>query len=258
MKPIVLIHGYSAESKETDKSAITSIYGDMPKALRKKYGRANILEIDLSRYISLDDGLTLDDVARGFNRALQQDRFAHLKDSGFHALVHSTGALVIRNWLRDFSPRPSPLHNLIYLAGANFGSGWAHIGKGQFAKWGRMVFDGTERGVKILSALEFGSDWTIELHRHFLQGKNSLPEKYGVFEHVVVGTQADASWFTSPIRYAREDGSDGVVRVSASNLNFYYVRMEATDEARALSWRRAETQSKRDRTQARGRQGSMV
>ncbi len=28
MKPIVLIHGSSAESKETTKSAIRSIYGD--------------------------------------------------------------------------------------------------------------------------------------------------------------------------------------------------------------------------------------
>ena len=28
MKPIVLIHGYSADSKEATKSAIKSIYGD--------------------------------------------------------------------------------------------------------------------------------------------------------------------------------------------------------------------------------------
>ena len=39
-------------------------------------------------------------------------------------------------------------------------------------------------------------------------------------EFVIVGTQADASWFEFPVRYAHEDGSDGVVRVSAANLNF--------------------------------------
>ena len=42
---------------------------------------------------------------------------------------NSTGALVVRNWLRRHSPRPSPIERLIYLAGANFGSGWAHVGR---------------------------------------------------------------------------------------------------------------------------------
>ena len=252
MKPALLIHGYSAESKETTKSAITAIYGDLPKALRKKYGAANVVEIDLSRYISLDDGITLEDVARALDRVLN-DKFSHLLQSGFHSLVHSTGALVIRNWLRLFSPRPSPLQNLVYLAGANFGSGWGHVGKGQLAKWGRMVFQGSERGVPLLTALELGSDATIDMHLEFLEAANSLPDKYKVFEHVVIGTQADPGWFESPLRYAKEDGSDGVVRVCGSNLNFGYVQFSATDEAKRLSWNKAKTQ--RNRVLARGTRG---
>jgi hypothetical protein len=244
MKPIVLIHGYSAESEKSTKRAITGIYGDLPKALEKKYGADSVVEIDLSRYISLDDGLTLDDVSRALDRTLHAD-YAHLLRGGFHALVHSTGALVIRNWLRTFSPKPSPLRNLVYMAGANFGSGWAHVGKGQFAKWGRLIFQGTDRGVRILHGLELGSDWTIDLHRHFLSGANDMVRKYEVYEHVIMGTQADVDWFEAPIRYAKEDGADGVVRVAACNINFNYVRFAATEEARGLSWAQARSHAGR-------------
>jgi hypothetical protein len=37
MKPIVLIHGYSAESQQTDHDSITGIYGDLPHDLRQSY-----------------------------------------------------------------------------------------------------------------------------------------------------------------------------------------------------------------------------
>ncbi|MEX0886847.1 MAG: hypothetical protein WD009_10455 [Phycisphaeraceae bacterium] len=245
MKPIVLIHGYSAESEELTKPAINAIYGDLPQALRDKYAADAVVEVDLSRYISLDDGLTIDDVSRALDRALHSDH-PHLLQGGFHAIVHSTGALVLRNWLRRFSPRPSPLCNLVYLAGANFGSGWAHIGKGQFAKWGSMIFRRGDRGVRILHALELGSDWTIDLHRHFLDPANSLPDKFEVLEHVVIGSQADAAWFAAPIRYAKEDGADGVVRVAASNLNFNYIRFEPTEAAMNVAWQAALDERTRD------------
>ena len=156
MDPIVLIHGYSAESKQTTSAAIQKIYGTLPQALRDAYGNNGVIEIDLSRYVTLEDGLTIDDIARAFDRVLKAE-FASLLLGKFHVIIHSTGALVVRNWLRLFSPKPSPIANLIYLAGANFGSGWGHIGKGQLAKWARLVFEGgAERGLQILDALELG------------------------------------------------------------------------------------------------------
>jgi len=238
MRPIVLIHGYSAESKNSDQDSIEGIYGSMPQALRTLYGNTGVVEIDLSRYVSLEDGLHLDDISRAFDRALHSADYTHLLSQGFDAIIHSTGALVIRNWLRKFSPRPSPLNNLIYLAGANLGSGWAHIGKGQLAKWGRLVFQtGTERGVRVLDALELGSTETIDLHLFFTEAANSPDLVYKVREHIIVGSQADVSWFEAPVRYAREDGSDGVVRVAASNLNYIYCKLGATAEALALGWR---------------------
>jgi hypothetical protein len=236
MEPIILIHGYSAESKDTSPADIAAIYGTLPRSLRQIYGSKAVLEIDLSRYISLEDGITVDDISRALDRALKTD-FPKLLQGRFHVIIHSTGALVIRNWIRKFSPKPAPISNLIYLAGANFGSGWAHIGKGQLAKWGRLVFQGgAERGMQVLDALELGSDWTLDLHLHFLHPDNAMTTDYGVYEAVIIGTQADVNWFAAPIRYGKEDGSDGVVRVAAGNVNFNYLRFGPTQAALEIDW----------------------
>ena len=243
MEPIVLIHGYSAESRKTDAKSIAAIYGHLPEKLRDAYGGAAVTEIDLSRYISLEDGVTLDDVSRALDRALRSTEYRALLVSGFHVIVHSTGALVIRNWVRKFSAKPSPVKNLVYLAGANFGSGWGHIGKGQLAKGARKVFqEGAEPGRQVLDALELGSSWTLDLHAHFLRAGARMLDDYEIREHVVIGTQADPDWFSMPVRYGHEDGSDGVVRVAGSDLNFQYIRLAPTPEAREISWRQARVQ----------------
>src|SRR5437762_12806156 len=136
------------------------------------------------------------------------------------ALARSSSA----DGIADFSPKPSPIRNLVYLAGANLGSGWATIGQGQIARWGRFVFErGAQRGVMLLQSLDFGSSSTIDLHLSFMRQDSRMAEAYNVQEYIIVSTQADPSWFEFPIRYAHEDGSDGVVRVSASNLNFNYL-----------------------------------
>ena len=127
MKPIVLVHGYSSESPTPDPVSIENIYGDLPRRLRESY---DVVEVDLSRYVSLNDSVSIADIARAFNRALIEQH-PGLLESGFHVVIHSTGALVIRTWIRLFSPQPSPVRNLVYLAGANLGSGWA--------SWSRMI-----------------------------------------------------------------------------------------------------------------------
>jgi hypothetical protein len=236
--PILLIHGYGAESAQTDATSITGIYGQLPARLRAAYGNAAVFDLDVSRYLTLNDGVTIDDLSFALDRALNAD-FKNLLDGGFNVAIHSTGALVIRNWLRNFGDNypNKPLRRLLYLAGALFGSGWAHIGKGQLAKWARFVFqDGAERGVHVLDALELGSSWTIDLHQHFLQPGFGLVEHYGVREAAVIGTQPSFEWFIVPIRYAHEDGSDGVVRVPAGNPNFNYVRVVSNEAGRTIAW----------------------
>ncbi len=237
MNPILLVHGYSAESKSSSSAnAVTQIYGSFPAALRKKYAKRSVSELNVSRYISLEDGVTLDDLATAMENALRNE-FQHLLDQKFDVIIHSTGALVVRNWLRRFSPKPSPIDHLIYLAGANFGSGWAHVGKGQLAKWGRFVFQrGTERGVQVLHALELGSDEMLDLHRYFLADDNNLLRRYRVREFCITGSQVMRSWLPIPVRYAHEDGSDGVVRVASCNVNMNYVHVRPKRRAYEISW----------------------
>jgi len=45
MEPIVLIHGYSAESSEISPKAVRNIYGTFPDALRENYGSAQVIEM---------------------------------------------------------------------------------------------------------------------------------------------------------------------------------------------------------------------
>jgi hypothetical protein len=233
MKPIVLIHGYSSESPTADPASVSNIYGDLPRRLRDSY---DVVEVDLSRYVSLNDSVSVADIARALNRVLLEQHPALLAD-GFHVVIHSTGALVIRTWIRLFSPRPSPVRNLVYLAGANLGSGWASIGQGQVARWGRYVFErGAQRGVKVLQALELGSSPALNLHLALTTPDSRMLEDYQVQEFVIIGTQADPSWFAFPVRYAHEDGSDGVVRVAAGNLNFNHVVIRPNEQASLLPW----------------------
>lgn len=223
IKPIVLVHGYSGESKDDTPAAATAIYGTLPKALQSLYGKDKVITINVSRFITLEDELTIDDISYGLEKALHSSDYSHLLESGFNAIDHSTGGLVMRNWIRRYSPKPSPIDHLIHLAPAHFGSGLATIGQGRIARWWRYFFQqGAEPGVKILEALEFGSFFSLELHKYFLD--NPTFTEYGIKEYVLIGSEADPSWISLPIRYGHEDGSDGVVRACAANLNYRYIK----------------------------------
>jgi len=227
VRPIVLIHGYSSEGSQ---NTVEDIYGGLPEHLRAEFGDGAVVELDLARWISLSDGISIDDISLGMERALRSPDFKHLLTSGFHVVTHSTGALVARNWVRLFSEKPSPLANLVHLAGANFGSGLAHIGRGQLARWAR-VLQGVHSGIRILDELEFGSWKTIELHRHFRVPGFDMYDDYEVQEFGLVGSQTLQILRPLPIKYVKEDSSDNTVRTSASNLNFNYVRIEPDEHA---------------------------
>ena len=213
------------------------MYGALPTWLRSEYDHdREVFELDISRYISLEDGIGIDDISRAFDNALNTD-FRHLRDGTFHVVIHSTGALVIRNWIRKFAGRRQPIRNLVYLAGANFGSGWAHLGKGQLARWGRQFWSGSEAGVKVLNALELGSSDTIDMQVGFISEGGEMVKTHGVREFVIIGSQPKTSLMSIPVRFAREDGSDGVVRVSSANLNFIYVKYVANNRGKKTTAR---------------------
>ena len=230
MLPVLLIHGYSSEGKD---ATVDKIYGTLRDELTNKLGASSVKELDLSRWISLSDGISLDDVSLAMDRALRTDH-ADLLTSGFHVIIHSTGALVCRNWIKKFSPKPSPIQNLIHLAGANFGSGLAHIGQGQLARWGRHLAVGTGCGFRILTELEFGCWKTLDLHLHFLQESSRMVQDYQVQEFCIIGSQIPDLFRVAPIRYIKEDSSDCTVRTSGGNLNFNYLAIRPTADALTL------------------------
>jgi hypothetical protein len=235
MEPVLLVHGYSAESAGSAAAEVARIFGDLPKDLKANLDPP-ILDVNISRYISLDDGVDLEDITLAFDRALKKD-FPRLYSDGFNTIIHSTGALVLRNWVRRCSPKPSPCRRIVHLAGANFGSGWAHIGETLLAKWLRFIGEGgAERGLAVLDGLELGSTWALEVHRHFLQPGNAMLMDYGVMEFSIVGSQPPPKNMIIPFRYGKEDGSDGVVRVAASNLNHHYVRIGPALAPEVVNW----------------------
>ncbi len=232
MKPIVLIHGYSSEGKS---NSAADIYGTLPADLRREFGANQVLDVNLSRWISLSDGVALDDVSFAMERALNSPKFRHLLRGGFNVVIHSTGALVVRNWLRLFPRKPSPVACLVHLAGANFGSGLAHVGRGTLVRWSRQIFQGVDPGARVLDELEFGASKTLDLHLHFLQPGHRLAEDYGVREFCLIGSQTLNGLRFVPIRYVKEDSADNTVRTSACNLNFNHVTVKPTAAARQLS-----------------------
>jgi triacylglycerol esterase/lipase EstA (alpha/beta hydrolase family) len=116
--PIILVHGYS------DKGAS---FANWRTQLQQNGYRVE--EIFTSSYATLTNEVTLEDIAEGFDLALQQQ--AGLSgEEPFDAIVHSTGMLVLRAWLAVYGKqRRNRLKHLIGLAPATFGSPLAHKGR---------------------------------------------------------------------------------------------------------------------------------
>jgi len=230
MKPILLVHGYSSEGNDTGAQAI---YGSLPNDLRAEFGESVVIELNLSRWISLSEGISIDDVSLAMDRALKATHPNLLAD-GFHVVIHSTGALVVRNWIKNHSPKPSPIENLVHLAGAHFGSGLAHVGKGQLARWARQLIFHTGSGGQVLNELLFGSWKSLDLAQYFLNPGTEMFDDYQVREYCIIGSQIPKALRNIPIRYIKEDSSDNTVRTSAGNLNFSHVRVFPSPDATSL------------------------
>jgi hypothetical protein len=228
-RPIVLVHGYS------DKGASFKTWCDA-------LGRAgyDATTIHLGNYISLSNEITIRDIAEGFDRALRAS--ALRDDQPFDAIVHSTGMLVVREWLAGTigtidrpelaAERQARLKHLIGLAPATFGSPIAHKGRswlGAIFKGGRQPGpDFMEAGDQVLRGLELGSAYTWDLaHRDFL-GESAIYGRTAAtpYPFVFVGLK-DYGWLR---RAVTEPGTDGTVRWSGVGFNSRKVRVDLTVE----------------------------
>jgi pimeloyl-ACP methyl ester carboxylesterase len=169
-RPVILVHGYGG-----DESGFARI--------REALAGAGHARDDLHtvRYVSLSDEVSVRRLADAFELAVR-DR---LRDNTFDVVVYSTGALIVREWLRRTPGAARRLRNLVALAPANFGSPSAPLGRSLPAKAARAVSllrsgdggefltpwseDFLEVGERLLRDLELASPITWELTRDELE-----------------------------------------------------------------------------------------
>jgi hypothetical protein len=214
MSTLVFVHGWSVTN--------TSTYGSLPKALADRAAQTGsplrILDIHLSEYVTFDDSVTMDDIVRAFDHAL---RGLALPGGTFDCITHSTGGPVVMAWLHAQRDRPTlfapiQLQHLVMLAPAHFGSALAKLGKsvvGHLKAW----FDGVEPGQRILDWLEHGSPESVAQGLDVIHGPD--PAVHGTWLFNLIGDRPDRKFYDFVNSYTGEDGSDGVVRMAAANLN---------------------------------------
>jgi hypothetical protein len=218
---LVFVHGWSVSNTDT--------YGGLPQALAKNAPAKLDLVVDhlyLGKYVSFSDEVTVDDIARGMNAAVEAEIVPKLaKGERFACITHSTGGPVVRAWI-DLYYRSSltkcPLGHLVMLAPANHGSSLAQLGKGRLARM-KFFLGGLEPGVGVLDWLELGSAQSWQLNRAWLDYDCVAAGLYGF---VLTGQSIDRSFYDNLNSYTDESGSDGVVRVAAANMNFSLIRLE--------------------------------
>lgn len=218
---VLFIHGWSVTH--------TDSYGELPAWLASQPGPdgqpMSTEDIYLGKYISFEDTVRVDDIARALEHAIQDKLGARIqKGQRFAVITHSTGGPVVRTWV-DLYHRQNlqacPMSHLVMLAPANHGSALAQLGKGRLGRISSF-FQGVEPGQEVLNWLELGSREAWELNKAWL-GLDLVGA--GVFPFVLTGQTIDRAFYDALNAYTGEPGSDGVVRVTGANLNYAHLHL---------------------------------
>jgi hypothetical protein len=228
---LVFVHGYSVTNLNT--------YGELPVRLKAEATARNydinVEEVYLGQYISFRDEVNLDDISRAFESAVSE-QLSHLllANERFACITHSTGGPVIRNWWsKYYYSKPEtrcPMSHLIMLAPANFGSALAQLGKGKISRL-KSWLEGVEPGQGVLNWLELGSAASWLLNLEWIKAGSDVIGAEKIFPFVLTGQSIDRKFYDNLNSYTGELGSDGVVRVSAANLNAHYIKLVQGDTA---------------------------
>lgn len=214
MNQVLIVHGWSDESASFK-----------PLAEFLKDNGYDAVTLWLGDYISLDDDVKIQDVAKRMDEVIVERLNSGELTKPFDLIVHSTGGLVAREWISAHyanNIKKCPMKRLIMLAPANFGSSLAALGRSMlgrvFKGWNNWFQTGTE----MLNALELASPFQWELSQRDLfvpEGLDDAPAIYGtgcIWPFIITGSHV----YTSQLReIVNEDGSDGTVRVPGANLN---------------------------------------
>jgi len=223
----IFVHGWSVQH--------TNTYGALPAWLQGKPGPdgkpIQVADIYLGKYISFDDAITVDDIARAFEQAIRDEIGARLgAQERLACITHSTGGPVIRAWMDLYWKgrlAKCPLSHLVMLAPANHGSALAQLGKGRLGRIKSFVVDQAEPGERVLDWLELGSELSWKLNSSWLDYDCVAA---GHFPFVLTGQRIDRNLYDALNSYTDEEGSDGVVRVAAANLNYGFLRVRQSDK----------------------------
>ncbi len=227
--PLMLIHGYGS----------SGLAFSTWKAAFLAAGR-KVEEIAIGSYVTLNNEITVDDIASGLQHALHEKG---LDDKPFDAVVHSTGMLVIRSWLTASNTQTSRrglLKHLVALAPATFGSPIAAKGRSLLGR----IFMGNKQlgpdflnsGNLVLSNLELASKYTWNLaHKDLIDTKLYGPNNDTPYVFVFDGTN-DYGKLAEIFLPGDQKGSDGVVRWSGVALNARKITLNLGLAAAGVQW----------------------
>lgn len=211
-RPLVILHGWSDDGQSFDALA---------RHLAARLTGFDIELVSIGDYLSMHDDVRFDDLQAAMERAWSERGLPRTPGSA-DAIVHSTGGLVIRDWLdRNFAPDKSPIKHLVMLAPANFGSPLAHKGRSFIGRTAKGFFSRKPNqplfntGTHILQGLELASPYSFDLamRDRFGSGKGRYAPGR-VLCTVLMGNTG----YSGIRAIANETGGDGTVRTSTANL----------------------------------------
>lgn len=219
-RPLLVLHGWSGKSEDFK-----------PLSEYLKANGFNVVDIWLADYLSMNDEITIQDLGQAMGRALN-DKKIRPKRHAFDVIVHSTGGLVIRQYLIHYffgKPEKCPIRHLVMLAPANFGSPLAHLGKSMVGRlrsgwdWDHLF----QTGTKVLDALELASPWTWKMAElDLFNPDNQIFKPENIFTTILIGSDS----YPGMAGVLHENGSDGTVCVSTANLNSAYIKLDFGQE----------------------------
>jgi hypothetical protein len=217
----LLVHGYSEQ--------FLNAYGTFPEALAATAPELKD-QIVLSAFDSLDDGVTIDDLARGLEQqisSIENTRAGwNTADAAF--FCHSTGALVVRRWIVNRlgnARQPLPTH-LVTMAGANHGSSLAQLGRTPLGYVHQDIFKNSATvGARVLTDLDYGSEFLFRLNNDWLDWRyGDLAARDGRLKNMFVfsmgGDSLGNDKTVRAVWASSERGCDNTVRISGANLNY--------------------------------------
>lgn len=213
VRQVAILHGWS----DTSDSFV-------PLAQFLQANGYKTIPLWLGDYISLNDDVKVEDVAKRMDDVVKQAIADQGLDEPFDLIVHSTGGLVARQWLSTYyaGAATMPVRRLLMLAPANFGSRLAAMGKSMLGRIVKGWNNWFHTGQEMLNGLELASplQWDLARQDLFIPDEGAAaPSCYGldrVLPFVIVGSHPYPS---GPRTIVNENGSDGTVRVAAANLN---------------------------------------